>query len=87
VVAGAERDVLSVRAVETDADRMGEVSFPIDVIFFRRGCVAKIVRSLLPGDKGVYTSPRNECSGVLEVAGGWVSRYGVRFDVPLFVAL
>lgn len=71
---------------------MMSVAFPIDVLFFRRGRLAKIIRNLEPGDRNVWTYGdwhRGECSGVLELRGGWVRDRGldVVLESPLLVSV
>jgi uncharacterized membrane protein (UPF0127 family) len=55
---------------------MGTVSFPIDILFFDRNMsVAKIVVNAQPGTTARWTF--ENCSGVLEVRGGWCVTHGV----------
>jgi uncharacterized membrane protein (UPF0127 family) len=64
---------------------MGSVSFPIDILFFRGGFLNKVVGLVRPGQLGDWTLAN--CSGVLEVRGGWTRDHGVELGAPLLGSL
>jgi len=53
---------------------MGEVRFPIDIIFVDENKINKIVASVKPRQMGCWSSI---CTDVLEVNGGWCVRNGI----------
>lgn len=61
---------------------MGMVSFPIDIVFLRDGRVARIVRSVPPLHSGQWSL--SDCSGVLELRGGWSHRHYLQLGTPLY---
>lgn len=63
---------------------MGGVTFPIDIIFFRAGRVAKIVGNIPPGHQGRWSL--TDCSGVLEVRGGWARDHVLQLGTPLIAS-
>lgn len=54
---------------------MGDVEFPIDMIFSYRGRVTHVQPGIRPGTKGRWGA---FCDSVIEVRGGWCAGYDVR---------
>ena len=57
------------------AFHMGEVKFPIDIIFVRNNEVKKIAHNVKPRQSGAFT---HVCSDVIEVNGGWCESYNIK---------
>lgn len=53
---------------------MGSVAFPIDIVFVRRGRIARIVANVQPGAQGSWGA---QGDAVVEVPGGWCARAGI----------
>lgn len=59
----------------TASFHMGEVSFPIDIIFVDSGKINKIVADVQPRQMGSWKSL---CTDVIEVNGGWCRKNNIR---------
>lgn len=64
---------------------MAGVPFPIDILFFRAGHLAKAISNVPPGHPGRWSF--EPCSGVLEVRGGWTLDHGIKVGAPLLGSL
>jgi len=53
---------------------MGDVGFPIDIVFIDSDTVKKVVANVRPRSMGSWSC---ECTDVVEVNGGWCDNYGV----------
>ena len=53
---------------------MGDVQFPIDIVFIDGDKINKIVANIAPSQPGSWSS---QCTDVIEVAGGWCMENGV----------
>jgi len=54
---------------------MGQVKFPIDIVFADRGKVVKIVANIKPRAPGSWQAA---CTDVIEVAGGWCASHRIK---------
>ncbi len=59
----------------TASFHMGEVKFPIDIIFVDGNKVAKIVSKVLPRKQGSWSST---CTDVIETNGGWAEDHYIK---------
>jgi hypothetical protein len=59
---------------------MGSVGFPIDIVFFDGGGVARKIVTASPGAPGMWSY--SDCSAVLETPGGFCRSVGFRTGAP-----
>lgn len=59
---------------------MGQVAFPIDLVFARRGEIVRVVHDARPGARERWSE--RKCSAVIEVPGGFCARNGVEIGDP-----